>query len=192
MCCMKCVASYFVDEKYLIFIQLCPQGQQGVTAAAKKIEVNYLIINVVSSYNIILGYLAINALWEVISTWYLVLNYLLLLGESRRFEETDGYLKSVIRIAWQQREKSSPLRVTHPEAPNANFDFWDPRLGTNNERLAPMEDLNKVRIGPSPYQATKIGTSLSEEEEHELVDQLTRYADLFSWAPLICLRYIQE
>lgn len=56
------------------------------------------------------------------------------------------------------------------EALDANIDCWGSKLGVNKERLAPTEDLKEVRKGPLAHQVTKIGTSLTEEEEHELVN----------------------
>lgn len=43
-------------------------------------------------------------------------------------------------------------------------------MGVNKERLIPPKDYKKVWIGPSAHQVTKIGYSLTEEEDHELVD----------------------
>lgn len=42
---------------------------------AKTINVNYLNMDTRSPYNIILGHPAINALGEIVSTWYLTLKY---------------------------------------------------------------------------------------------------------------------
>lgn len=71
------------------------------------------------------------------------------------------------------------------EALDRHVDYWDPRLGTNNERLTPttIEDLKEVNIGPLAHRVTKIGTSVTEKEECELLDQLIINVDLFSWAP---------
>lgn len=82
-----------------------------------------------------------------------------------------------------EREEPALVGVPLPEDLDANINFWDPRLGANNKRLTPMEDLEEVKICPSTHQVTKIGTSFSEEEEHKLVDQLIRNINLFAWDP---------
>lgn len=48
----------------------CDKGEDS-----EAIEVNYLIVDAVLPYNIILGFSNINALKVVISSWYLVLKY---------------------------------------------------------------------------------------------------------------------
>lgn len=47
----------------------------------------------------------------------------------------------------------------------------------------PTEDLKEVQIGLLSFQATKISTSLFEEEERELVDRLIKNINLFPWDP---------
>lgn len=47
----------------------------------------------------------------------------------------------------------------------------------------PTYDLKKIKIGPSPHQVTKIGISLYEEEERNLVDQLINNVNLIAWPP---------
>lgn len=44
-------------------------------------------------------------------------------------------------------------------------------------------NLKDVIIDPSTHQVTKICTSLTKEEEHELVAQLIKNVDLFARAP---------
>lgn len=62
-----------------------------------------------------------------------------------------------------------------------------PQVGVDNKRLTPIEDLKEFRIYPSPHQVIKISTSLTEEEEHELVNRLIRNVDLFTWTPYYML-----
>lgn len=47
---------------------------------------------------------------------------------------------------------------------------WDLRLGMENERLMPIEDLKEVQIGHLGYWVIKIATSFPKEEEQKLVD----------------------
>lgn len=49
--------------------------------------------------------------------------------------------------------------------------------------FTPAWDLKEVQIGSFAHQVLKIGTSLSEEEKHDLFDQLIKYVNLFAWAP---------
>lgn len=67
----------------------------GVALESMVIKVNYLIVDVLSPYNVILGRSVINALWAVISTQYLVLKYTLSNGRVRNVEETNKAPKSI-------------------------------------------------------------------------------------------------
>lgn len=53
-------------------------------------------------------------------------------------------------------------------------------MGAEAERLTPTEDLKEVHICLLANQVIKIDTSLSEKEEGELVDQLTKNVDVFT------------
>lgn len=66
--------------------------------------------------------------------------------------------------------RARPCGRPLPEALDAYIDCWDPKMGANKERLIPLKDYKKVWIGPSAHQVTKIGYSLTEEGDHELVD----------------------
>lgn len=77
-------------------------------------------------------------------------------------------------------EEFTSVGAPFSKVPNTDLNCWDPRLGTDVERLTPIEDLKEVLIGPLPHQVTKIGTSLTEEEKHELIDQLIKNVNLFA------------
>lgn len=49
------------------------------------------------------------------------------------------------------------------------------------QRFTPIEDLKEIIIGLSSYQVTKIGTFLTMEEEHKLVDDhMLSFMDAYS------------
>lgn len=60
---------------YVTLKTTCDEGDN-----AKSIDVNYHIINIPSTYNIILGSLTINTLGVVVSTQYLTFKYSFLYG----------------------------------------------------------------------------------------------------------------
>lgn len=75
-----------------------------------------------------------------------------------------------------------------PEALDVDIYFRNPKLGVDNERLLPTKDLMEVRISPLPHQVMNICTSLTEEEEHGQVNQLTKMLTCSYGVPLICPR----
>jgi hypothetical protein len=76
----------------------------------------------------------------------------------------------------QKTRKKSSSEVTH----EVNMIDLDPREGFQQERLEPTEELKEVSIGPEAHHTTKIGTSLSPEEEVALVKLLQKNLDLFA------------
>jgi hypothetical protein len=79
----------------------------------------------------------------------------------------------------QKTKKKSSNETVH----EVNMIDLDPREDFQQERLEPFEDLKDIFIGPEAHHTTKIGTSLSLEEEAALVDLLRRNLDLFAWHP---------
>ncbi|RDY08045.1 hypothetical protein CR513_07759, partial [Mucuna pruriens] len=59
----------------------------------------------------------------------------------------------------------------------------DPRCHEEQERPHPVEKLKEVQVGPSESQRTKIGTTMTGEQEAELVRCLQQNSDVFAWAP---------
>lgn len=161
---------------YVTLESTCSEG-----ADTKTISANFLIVDILSPYNIILGHPVINALEENVSTWYLTLKCLLLYGivETVKVDQQvahDCYLSSL-----ETAKEELALVDAHPsEVPNTGFEGWDPNLGTVPKWLTPMEDLKEVQIGPHTHQVTNIWTSLSVGEKRELVDRLRRNVELFS------------
>lgn len=87
------------------------------------------------------------------------------------------YLSSLKTV----REELAMVNAHPFEVPNIDFKGLDLRLDAWEERLMPMENLKEIQIGPHTHQVTKIGTPLSAGEERELVDQLRKNFNLFTW-----------
>lgn len=135
------------------------------------IDVNCLIVNVVSPYNVIFRWATINTLRVIVSIFYLTLKYSLSNGRVSiiRWDQQvarECYLSSM----GTTREELSLVDVLHSDVPNTDIRCWDLRLGAGAIRLTPTEDLKEVHIGSYIHQVTKIVTFLSGEEERELVD----------------------
>lgn len=79
--------------------------------------------------------------------------------------------------------RACPYGHPHLEVFDAYIDCWDPKLGAENERIMPTEDLMEVRIGPSTHQVIKVCISLIKEEKHNLVGQFIKTVKLFSRTP---------
>lgn len=111
----------------------------GEEVDAKTIDVKYLIINIVSPYNIILGRPTINILWAVMSTQYLSLEYLLLDGLVSTIRGDQQVAREYYLSSLDTAREELILVNTHlPEVPNTNFEDWNPKLGAKLEQLMPI------------------------------------------------------
>lgn len=106
------------------------------------------------------------------------------MNESGWFKENNKVPNNVTKVARRWERKELALDVFHfPEARDIWTIGWDPRLGVENERLMPTEDMKEVQISHSAYRVTKIGILLSKEYESKLFYQLIRNFDFLTWAP---------
>ncbi|RDX73390.1 Retrovirus-related Pol polyprotein, partial [Mucuna pruriens] len=138
----------------------------GEGATAKTIPVMYTVINAEASYNIIVGRPALNRLGAIVSTYHLCSVW----ADSR-----------LARRCYEDSLKigSGPLE---PAVHTLDFDL-DPRCIYEGERPHPAEDVKVIQIGPSVSHVTKVGTTLTYEEEEQLVGFLRRNRDVFAWTP---------
>ncbi|GAU20758.1 hypothetical protein TSUD_239520 [Trifolium subterraneum] len=162
----------------------------GEDENAKTVKVRYLGVKTLfTSYNIIIGRPAFNALGAVMSTLYLSIKYPLNNGKV-------GVVKGdqvLARMCYESRLKirHRPSKAVSPpvsgERTNGinmvNVTNLDPRDEFQDRRVSPIEDLKQVQIGEHPHQTTNIGTSLQSEERERIVTLLRNNRDLFAWQP---------
>ncbi|RDX98558.1 hypothetical protein CR513_18499, partial [Mucuna pruriens] len=135
----------------------------GEGSNAKMIPILYTVIEAEASYNIIMGRSALNRLKAVVSTYHLCMKY----------PTTEG-----VGAVWA--DSSMAKRVGQRKSVvNALSLELDPRCHEERERPHPVEKLKEIQVGPLESQRTKIGTTMTGEQEAELI----RYFDVFAWAP---------
>jgi len=149
---------------------------------SKTIKVKYLVINSPNSYNIIIGRPTFNLLGVFLSTKFLIMKYTLEKGKTRMIREgqkiaRECYHNNLRLQKGKKKEKAEdkPLSV--------NMIDLDPREEYHQEHIEPTEELKEVLIGSEPRQVTKLGTSLSPDEELTLTQLLKNNLDLFAWKP---------
>jgi hypothetical protein len=162
----------------------------GEEENAKTIKVRYLVVETpFTSYNIIIGRPAINALEAVISTLYLSIKYPLDNGKVGTVKGDQALARrcyeSSLKIKHRQiKESAISCQDNNSEGVNmiSPLDL-DPREDFQERRVSPIEDLEQVQIGKEPYQVTNIGTALKSEEKRKILEMLKRNIDLFAWQP---------
>ncbi|RDX83570.1 Retrovirus-related Pol polyprotein from transposon 17.6, partial [Mucuna pruriens] len=148
----------------------------GEGAMVKIMPVLYTVIDADASYNFIIGRPALNRLEAVVSTYHLCMKFPV--GRKICSIWADSKLA--------RRCYEDSLKIGNsPSAPTVNvLDLdLDPRCIYETERPHPAEDVKNIQIGPSALQTTKVGTTLSSDEEAQLVNFLRQNIDVFAWTP---------
>ncbi|XP_039687900.1 uncharacterized protein [Medicago truncatula] len=148
----------------------------GTGDQQKSIKIRYLVINAPSSYNAIIGRPSINLLDAFVSTKHLMMKYPLDNGRV-------GVIRGDQKIARECYHASLKLGGKGRETLGVNLIDLDPREDYQQERIVPIEDLKDIVIGSDPNRTTKIGASLKEAEERNLIQLLQENFDLFAWSP---------
>ncbi|RDX65006.1 hypothetical protein CR513_56368, partial [Mucuna pruriens] len=146
----------------------------GEGGNAKMILVLYTVIEAEASYNIIMGRPTLNRLKEIVSTYHLCMKYPTIEGVGAVWADL-----SMAKRCYQDSLKVGQRRSTI----NTLSLELDPRCHEERERPHPVEKLKEIQVGPKESQRTKIGTTMTEEQETELIRCLQQNSDVFAWAP---------
>lgn len=135
---------------------------------SKSIEFNYLVVDALSPYNVVLGRSAINLLW----------------GDHESALEC--YQSSLVI-----RNKD----VTHeasifPQAHATETASWDLRLVLESETLTPTKYLKEVQISPLVHQVTNIGSFFMMKKRGQNSTKSEGTSTYSLGVPLICPTYI--
>ncbi|XP_057755615.1 uncharacterized protein LOC130974778 [Arachis stenosperma] len=156
----------------------------GNDPLSRTLDIQYLIVDCPSPYNIILGRPALNMFRAVISTYHLCVKFQAQGGKiaiihSDRQQARQCYNASLKRsdTGLKQREVHS-IHGTEV-LPLAEL---DPR-GDTQERPQPADELQKIQLTHIPEQVTYIGQALQGQPRSELIKLLQTNADLFAWTP---------
>ncbi|CAJ2643996.1 unnamed protein product [Trifolium pratense] len=164
----------------------------GEGSNAKTIKVRYLVVKTpFTSYNIIIGRPAFNALGAAMSTLYLAIKYPLENGGvgtvrgdqilAKKCYESSLKIRHRTSGAsgkFERRQAAIPGGINMIESAD-----MDPREEFQDRRVSPIEDLEQVQIGDYPHQTTSLGTALPSEERRRIIKILKDNADLFAWKP---------
>ncbi|RDX78447.1 hypothetical protein CR513_41276, partial [Mucuna pruriens] len=137
-------------------------GEGGNT---RRIPVVYTVIEAEASYNIIMGRPALNRLKAVYPTTR---------GVGAVWADS-----SIAKRCYQDSLRVGQRR----SAVNTLSLALDPRCHEERERPHPGEKLKEVQVGPLENQTTRVGTTMTREQEAELVHCLQQNSDVFAWSP---------
>ncbi|RDX95699.1 hypothetical protein CR513_21741, partial [Mucuna pruriens] len=140
----------------------------------RRIPVVYTVIEAEASYNIIMGRPALNRLKAVVSTYHLCMKYPTVGGVGAIWADA-----TMAKRCYEDSLKVGQRRA----AINTLSLELDPRCHEERERPLPVDKLKEVQVGPLDSQRTKIGTTMTKEQEAELVQCLQQNSDVFAWSP---------
>ncbi|RDX88951.1 hypothetical protein CR513_29382, partial [Mucuna pruriens] len=126
----------------------------GEGSNVRMIPVLYTVIEVEASYNIIMGWSALNQLKAIVSTYHLCMKYPTSKGVGSVWADS-----SMARRCYEDNLRVGQRR----SAVNTLSLELDPRSHDERERPHPMEKLKEIQIGMQKNQKTKIGTIMTEE-----------------------------
>ncbi|RDY12071.1 hypothetical protein CR513_03183, partial [Mucuna pruriens] len=129
---------------------------------ARVIPVLYTVVHANASYNIIIGRPALNRLGAVVSTYHLCMKFPV--GRKVASIWADSKLA---RRCYEDSLKIGGVPPPPPTVHALDLDL-DPRCIYESERPHPAEDVKNVQIGPSVSHVTKVGTTLTREEEEQM------------------------
>ncbi|XP_057428801.1 uncharacterized protein LOC130722168 [Lotus japonicus] len=151
----------------------------GEDECARVLKVRYLVLQVVASYNVIIGRNTLNRLCAVISTAHLAVKYPLSSGNVGKLKVDRKMARECYNNCLNLYGKKSALvghRCYEIEASDENL---DPRGEGRVNRPTPIEETKALKFGD---RTLKIGTRLTEEQETRLTKLLGENLDLFVWS----------
>ncbi|XP_072077923.1 uncharacterized protein [Arachis hypogaea] len=174
----------FSGERVPVMGSVWLQTTLGKFPSSKTSDIQYLVVDCFSTYNIILGRPFLNKFGAIVSTIHLCV----------KFPLQDNTIATIHSDAREAREcYNNSLKKPHHNTKaqihnigNINNQHMladlDPRAGTL-ERPTPTEDLDKIYFTENTDKFTYVGSTLSSEEKSSFQAFLQQNADLFAWTP---------
>ncbi|XP_064941035.1 uncharacterized protein LOC135594623 [Musa acuminata AAA Group] len=145
----------------------------GVFPKTKTVMTSFLVVDLPTVYNAILGRPTLNKIRAVISTYY----------QTIKFPTRDG-VGEVAGNSWESRRCYLTVVSLNKRA-RVQSPLEDPREGKKpTPRPEPKEStIDLPLIKGRPDQTVKIGSGLPEQEQRQLVGLLQANTDIFAWTP---------
>ncbi|XP_057724061.1 uncharacterized protein LOC130940023 [Arachis stenosperma] len=170
----------FSGERVPVLGSVWLQTTLGEQPLHKTQDIQYLVVDCFSPYNVILGRPFLNKFAAIVSTIHLCVKFPVQdnliatihgdLQEARQCYNMS--LKPLKKIGRSQVNSIKSEPITSAELdPRADFE----------DRPMPNEELTKITLGNDPMKFTFVGTSMSSEDKKSLENFLRENADLFAW-----------
>ncbi|XP_072080867.1 uncharacterized protein [Arachis hypogaea] len=173
----------FSGERVPILGSVWLQTTLGEHPLSKTYDIQYLVVDCFSPYNLILGRPFLNKFGTIVSTVHLCVKFPL---QDDQVVTIHGDHKEArqcynISMKFQNRSTKQVNNVDLKQSGHSLADL-DPRADFL-ERPKPSDDLQKVYFNNDPNKFTYVGTSISKFELQAITTFLQEQADLFAWTP---------
>ncbi|XP_057755334.1 uncharacterized protein LOC130974472 [Arachis stenosperma] len=156
----------------------------GNDPLSRTLDIQYLIVDCPSPYNIILGRPALNMFRAVISTYHLCVKFQAQGGKIVTIHSDRQQARQCYNASLKRSDTSLKQREVHSIHGTEVLSLaeLDPR-GDTQERPQPADELQKIQLTHMQEQVTYIGQALQGQQRSELIKLLQTNADLFAWTP---------
>ncbi|XP_072064465.1 uncharacterized protein [Arachis hypogaea] len=173
----------FSGERVPIIGSVWLQTTLGEHPLSKTCDIQYLVVDCFSPYNIILGRPFLNKFGAIVSTVHLCVKFPLqddhIVTIHGDYKEARHCYNIGMKFQNYSKQQVNNVDLTHNSSALADL---DPRTDFQ-ERPTSSDDLQKVYFNNDPNKFTFVGNSISKEELNAITTFLQQQADLFSWKP---------
>ncbi|KAL0457682.1 UNVERIFIED_CONTAM: hypothetical protein Slati_0395400 [Sesamum latifolium] len=158
----------------------------GTIPLPKTCLLKFLVVDIPSAYNIILGRPTLNAFRASISTYHMKIKFSVIGGVGEA--QADALQAHKCYVEAIKREKKRGLEET-TKIENSNKRGKDPVPSPEPDKetpatVQPVEELLTVELTPSdPGNVTKTGSKMMEDVRDQVVNYLRKNKDIFAWNP---------
>ncbi|XP_015947848.1 uncharacterized protein LOC107472835 [Arachis duranensis] len=176
----------FSGERVPIMGHIWLKTTMGEILMSKSIDIQYLIVDCYSPYNIIIGRPALNIFKVVVSTLHLCVKLSVQKNRIATVYADHQGARQCYNASLKQTQTKQTTRpqvqAIHSSAETSMLAYLDPREDLG-ERPQPIDNLHQVTLTANETQYTHIGEALEGEERTRLIHIRRLNADLFSWTP---------
>ncbi|XP_072066796.1 uncharacterized protein [Arachis hypogaea] len=156
----------------------------GEYPLSKTYDIQYLVVDCFSPYNLILGRPFLNKFGAIVSTVHLCVKFSV---QDEHIVTIHGDHKEAwhcynIGMKFQNGPKQPQINNVLSTASSSELADLDPRADFL-ERPTPTGELRKIHFNKDPNKYTFVGTAISKDELPTIENFLQANADLFAWTP---------
>ncbi|KAL0423477.1 UNVERIFIED_CONTAM: hypothetical protein Sradi_0882500 [Sesamum radiatum] len=158
----------------------------GTTPLRKICLLKFLVVDIPSAYNVILGRPTLNTFRAIISTYHMKIKFSMIggVGEAQAdaLQARKCYVEAIKR--GKKRRTKEPL-----ETEDSNEQGKDPVPSPEPDKettatVQPVEELLTIELTPGNMgKVTKIGSKMTENIRNQVINCLRRKKDIFAWTP---------